>query len=78
MDWRVVEDRAGRIEWERSDRFVRVLCRETAGGEWAVTLDALEQAPEGQAYERETRPTREAAESRAAEWRERYRGESER
>jgi hypothetical protein len=77
MDWRVVEDRADRIEWERGDRFVRVVCRETAGGEWAVTLDALEQATEGQAYERVTHPTREAAEARATEWRERYAGGAE-
>jgi hypothetical protein len=74
MDWHVVEDGAARIEWERRDRFVRVVCRETTGGEWAVTLDALEQAPEGQDYARETHPTREAAEERAAAWREAYRG----
>lgn len=72
MDWQVVEDGEERIEWERRDRFVRIVCRETTSGEWAVTLDALEQAPEGQDYARETHPTREAAEELAAEWRSAY------
>ncbi len=75
MEWHVAAESEGRVEWERWDRFVRVVCRETVDGSWAVTLDALEQAPEGQGYERETHPTREAAEDRAAEWREQYDGE---
>jgi hypothetical protein len=49
-----------------------VVVRRTATGEWATTLDALEQAPEGPAYERETYPMREAAADRARTWRERY------
>ncbi|MFC7228227.1 hypothetical protein N0B31_12500 [Salinirubellus salinus] len=77
MEWHVVDDGEERIEWERRDRFVRVVCRATTSGEWAVTLDALEQAPEGQDYARETHPTREAAEERAAAWREAYAGEDE-
>jgi hypothetical protein len=72
MDWHVAGETEGRVEWERRDRNVRVVVREAASGEWAVTLDALAQAPEGAAYERETLPTREAAETRAEEWRERY------
>jgi hypothetical protein len=71
-DWRVVADGEGRTEWERGDRFVRVVVRRTAAGEWAATLDALEQAPGGSAYERETYPTRKAAVTRARAWRERY------
>ena len=71
-EWHVVDDDEDRTEWERPDRFVRVVVRRTAADEWAVTLDALEQAPEGPAYERETRPTREAATDRARVWRERY------
>jgi hypothetical protein len=71
-EWRVVADEEGRTEWERGDRFVRVVVRRTATGEWATTLDALEQAPEGPAYERETYPMREAAADRARTWRERY------
>ena len=71
-EWRVVVDEEGRTEWERDDRFVRVVLRRTATDEWATTLDALEQAPEGPAYERETHPTREAATDRARAWRERY------
>ena len=71
-EWRVVVDEEGRTEWERGDRFVRVVLRRTATDEWATTLDALEQAPEGPAYERETHPTREVATERARVWRERY------
>jgi hypothetical protein len=70
--WRIVDDDGDRTEWERRDRFVRVVVRRTATDEWATTLDALEQAPEGPAYERETHPTREAAADRARAWRERY------
>ncbi|MEF8843123.1 MAG: hypothetical protein V5A62_16110 [Haloarculaceae archaeon] len=70
--WRVVDGGEDRTEWERDDRFVRVVVRRTAGEEWAVTLDALEQAPEGPAYARETHPTREAATDRAEAWREEY------
>jgi hypothetical protein len=69
--WDVVDDE-GRTEWERPDRFVRVVVRRTATGGWAVTLDALEQATEGPAYERETYTDREAATDRARTWRERY------
>jgi hypothetical protein len=71
-EWRVVTDEEERTEWERRDRAVRVVVRRTATDGWAVTLDALEQAPEGPAYERETHPTREAATERARTWRERY------
>lgn len=71
-DWRVVAEEGDRTEWERRDRFVRVVVRRTATGEWAATLDALEQAPEGPADERETHPMREAAAERARAWREAY------
>lgn len=71
-EWRVVSDDGDRTEWERRDRSVRVAVRRTAMGEWAATLDALEQAPEGSVYERETHPTREAAMARVRAWRERY------
>ena len=70
--WRVVDEGGDRTEWERRDRFVRVVVRRTATGEWATTLDALEQAPEGSAYERATYPTRETATDRARAWCERY------
>jgi len=52
-----------------------VVVRRTATGGWAATLDALEQAPEGSAYERETHATREAAVERARGWREAYAGD---
>jgi hypothetical protein len=75
MDWHVVEGDpedadSDRVEWERSDRYARVALRETATGSWAVTLDRLSQAPEGQYYHRETLPDRERALEQAAAWRE--------
>jgi hypothetical protein len=79
MDWHVVEGDPGdadsdRVEWERSDRYARVVLRETATGSWAVTLDRLAQAPEGQYYHRETLPDRESALERADAWREKNDG----
>jgi hypothetical protein len=75
MEWYVVDGDpdaadASRVEWERGDRYVRVVLRETATGAWAVTLDRLEQAPEGQYYHRETIADREEALELAATWRE--------
>lgn len=75
MDWTEVAtegptDAGERREWERADGHAVVVVRETAGGDWAVTLDRLEQAPEGPAYRRETLSDREAALELAAEWRE--------
>lgn len=61
---------ATRREWERADGYAVVVVRETATGDWAVTLDRLEQAPEGPAYRRESRGDREAALDLAATWRE--------
>ncbi|WP_276258233.1 DUF7543 family protein [Haloglomus litoreum] len=74
MDWYVVEgdpDSAdsSRVEWERGDRYARVVLRRTATGAWAVTLDRLAQAPEGQHYHRETLDDRERALELAATWR---------
>lgn len=75
MDWHVVDGdpdsaAADRVAWERADRYARVILRETATGAWAVTLDRLAQAPEGQYYHRETLADREQALELAATWRE--------
>jgi hypothetical protein len=75
MEWHVVEGdpedlSADRVAWERDDRFARVVVRRTATGAWAVTLDRLQQAPEGQAYRRVTVGDRSTALDRAAAWRE--------
>jgi hypothetical protein len=70
MEWRVASETDDRTEWERADRFARVVLRRTATGEWAATLDLLEQAPEGPAYARETFTDRADAELRLASWRE--------
>jgi hypothetical protein len=59
-----------RREWERADGYAVVIVRETATGEWAVSLDRLEQAPGGPTYRRESRADREAALELAATWRE--------
>ncbi|MFC6837627.1 DUF7543 family protein [Halomarina ordinaria] len=68
MDWNE-EREGGTTRFTRSDGTVVVSVRETADTRWAVTLDRLEQAPEGPAYERETVATREAALEVAARWR---------
>jgi hypothetical protein len=74
MEWHVVtgdpDDAASsRVEWERADRYARVVLRETATGSWAVTLDRLAQAPEGQYYHRETLEERDRAIEQAVAWR---------
>ncbi|GAD53887.1 hypothetical protein MBEHAL_2647 [Halarchaeum acidiphilum MH1-52-1] len=68
MAWEEVEDRTGR-RWERTDGDAVVSVRETATGEWAVTYDRLRQAPEGEAYRRETCESEADAVALAAEWR---------
>ncbi|MGB9986266.1 DUF7543 family protein [Salarchaeum japonicum] len=69
MDWQEVEAHTGR-RWERADGYAVVSLRETAGGDWAVTYDRLQQAPEGETYERTSEPTESAALDRAEEYRE--------
>lgn len=69
MDWTHRETRTG-DEWTREDGTAIVTLRETADARWAVTLDRLEQAPEGPGYDRETVPTREEALTVAERWRE--------
>ncbi|WP_254545671.1 DUF7543 family protein [Halomarina pelagica] len=73
MDWTETTDR-GTTRWTREDGTVVVALRETADTRWAVTLDRLEQAPEGPGYERETVPTRADALAVAARWREEHDG----
>lgn len=67
--WEIVDSGERRVAWERSDGCARVVARETAGGDWAVSLDRLEQAPEGQAYEHRVVESRQTALSVAEEWR---------
>ncbi|WP_438268322.1 DUF7543 family protein [Halomarina halobia] len=69
------DDRSGTTRWTRADGTVVVSLRETADTRWAVTLDRLEQAPEGSGYERETVPTREDALAVAARQRAAHDGE---
>lgn len=71
MDWTDRETRTGH-EWTREDGTVVITLRETADTRWAVTLDRLEQAPEGQGYDRETVPTREEALAVVDRWREEH------
>lgn len=68
MSWTRTTDTETRVEWERSDGYCHVLARRTATGDWAVSLDRLEQAPEGETYAHETVDTREAAVEVAADW----------
>ncbi|WP_178918173.1 hypothetical protein [Natronomonas gomsonensis] len=68
MDW-THEERDDGTVWSRSDRNAFVRLRHTADDRWAVTLDRLEQAPDGETYRHETFEDREAAEAQAEEWR---------
>lgn len=70
MGWTVREEGDDRVRWERADGTAIVVARVTATGAWAVTLDRLEQAPEGPTYERTTVDSREAALELAERWRE--------
>ncbi|MFB6116935.1 hypothetical protein [Halosegnis sp.] len=69
MEWQRVQNEPTRVEWERGDGHARLLARETARGEWVVSLDRLEQAPEGSAYRHERVSDRAQATALAAEWR---------
>lgn len=68
MNWTRTTDTETRVEWERSDGYARVVARRTATGGWAVALDRLEQAPEGEAYAHETVDSRDAALALAEAW----------
>ncbi|WP_255197206.1 DUF7543 family protein [Halorarius litoreus] len=68
MSWERTADTETRIEWERSDGYARVVARRTASGDWAVSLDRLEQAPEGETYAHETVGSRDDAVDRAEAW----------
>ncbi|WP_435197168.1 DUF7543 family protein [Natronomonas sp. EA1] len=72
MPWTATVEEATRLEWERSDRYATIVARETTSGEWAVHVDRLIQAPEGDAYDHERVDDRDAALSLAATWREQY------
>jgi hypothetical protein len=68
MEWDRTHETAEKIEWERADGYAYVVARATADGEWAVSLDRLEQASEGETYRHETAPDRETAVSVATGW----------
>jgi hypothetical protein len=72
MGWTVTEDGDDRIRWERSDGYAVLVARATATGEWAVSIDRLEQAPEGPTYDHATVADRDAAREVAETWREEY------
>ena len=72
MSWERTHDEGDRAEWERADRYARLVAREMASGQWAVSLDRLEQAPEGEMYRHETAPSRRAALDLAEAWLARY------
>lgn len=68
MDGTVREEREDRVRWEREDGTAIVVARATAPGEWAVTLDRPEQAPEGPTDERATVDSRAAAFEVTEQW----------
>lgn len=69
MTWERLRDDEERVEWERSDGYARVVARATATGTWAVSLDRLEQAPDGESYDHRTVENRGEAIEVAAAWR---------
>lgn len=69
MAWTRTED-GERITFEREDDTAVLTVRPTATDTWAVTLDLLEQAPDGPDYRRETVADRDTALATAREWRE--------
>jgi hypothetical protein len=69
VTWDRTRETDERVEWERADGYARVAVRETATGAWAVALDRLEQAPEGEAYRHETVADRAEAVETAEQWR---------
>lgn len=71
MPWSEVDAHTGR-RWERDDGLAVLSLRQTATGDWAVTLDVLEQADDGPTYERRNVADEEGALERAADLRERY------
>ena len=68
MNWTRTTDTETRVVWERSDGYARIVARETATGTWAVALDRLEQAPEGETYAHETVDSRGDAVEVAETW----------
>lgn len=67
----------GASEWERSDGFATIRLRERHDGSWAVRLDRLFQAPEGQLYRRETVTSEGAARALVDSWRAEFDVEAE-
>ncbi|ELZ51257.1 hypothetical protein C464_01101 [Halorubrum coriense DSM 10284] len=69
MSWSLERDDGTVTEWERSDGYATVRLRERSAGGVVARLDVMEQAVDESAYERERFDDREAAEERAAAWR---------
>lgn len=68
MEWTRSEEGEG-IVWTRSDENAFVRLRQTATGRWAVSLDRLRQAHDGETYRQETFEDRADAERCAERWR---------
>ena len=67
MQWHEASAETGR-RWEREDANAVVSVRETATGDWGVTYDRLQQAPEGSAFRYRTVTSESAALALAAKW----------
>ena len=70
MGWSHGREDATITEWERSDGYATVRLRERGDGRFVVRLDVMEQAADDRAYDRVVLDERDAAEERAAAWRE--------
>lgn len=72
MTWNRTTDRPDRREWVRADALATVVVRRTGDDRWAVTLDVVEQASDGPAYERRTLDDEDDALALAESWRREY------
>ncbi|WP_297884514.1 hypothetical protein [uncultured Halorubrum sp.] len=69
MSWSLERDDGTVTEWERSDGYATVRLRERSAGGVVARLDVMEQAVDESTYERQRFDDPEAAEERAAAWR---------
>ena len=68
MGWTESTSDETTTEWERSDGNANIRLRRRHDGSFALRLDRLFQAPEGQFYQRETASTEEAARAIVESW----------
>jgi len=68
MEWTRSRDDEAVTEWDREDDHATVRLRERPDGSYAVRLDVLEQAADGDRYDHGIAASREAAVELVADW----------